>query len=110
MAFAADDAAVGFAELSIRNIVDSCATDRVGYLEGCMSTRSAARASAGRFVRAAEHLGGSEGCTELASDPLIDNDALAARRSAVALGRRDRSGAGLIGRTVPTPGFLLLLL
>src|SRR5579862_6372767 len=26
--------AVGFVELSIRNIVDSCAGDRVGYLEG----------------------------------------------------------------------------
>jgi hypothetical protein len=34
MAFDEDGRQVGFAELSIRNIVDSCSTDRVGYLEG----------------------------------------------------------------------------
>jgi len=75
IAFAADGGAVGFAELSIRNIVDSCATDRVGYLEGWYVDPAFRRQGVGRaLVRAAEQWAATQGCTEFASDALIDNE------------------------------------
>jgi aminoglycoside 6'-N-acetyltransferase I len=67
---------VGFAELSIRNIVDSCVTDRVGYLEGLYVVPAARRRGVARtLILASERWASGEGCTEFASDALIDNDA-----------------------------------
>lgn len=76
---------VGFAELSIRNIVDSCSTDRVGYLEGWYVVPDARRRGVGRaLVAAGEKWAKSEGCREFASDADLEN--LLAQRAHRALG------------------------
>jgi aminoglycoside 6'-N-acetyltransferase I len=73
---------VGFAELSIRNIVDGCDTPFVGYLEGWYVEPAVRRRGAGRaLVEGAERWAQSLGCTEFASDVLIENTvSLAAHR------------------------------
>ena len=74
---AVDDsgAALGFAELSIRSCAEGCATDRVAYLEGWYVAPEARRRGVGRaLVAAAEEWARTRGCTEFASDTLIDND------------------------------------
>jgi aminoglycoside 6'-N-acetyltransferase I len=75
-------ALVGFAELSIRNIVDSCLTDHVAYLEGWYVVPEARRKGIGRaLIRAAEEWAVRQGCTEFGSDSHIDNEvACAAHR------------------------------
>jgi aminoglycoside 6'-N-acetyltransferase I len=76
---------VGFAELSIRSVVDSCETDRVAYLEGWYVDPHARRHGVGRaLIAAAEAWGRAQGCTEFGSDTQITNmDSAAAH---VALG------------------------
>jgi aminoglycoside 6'-N-acetyltransferase I len=75
LAFDDSGRAVGFAELSIRNIVDSCSTNRVTYLEGWYVEPSLRRHGVGSaLVAAAERWGVEQGCTEFGSDSLIDND------------------------------------
>jgi aminoglycoside 6'-N-acetyltransferase I len=74
LAVDADGRAVGFAELSIRNIVDSCTTGRVGYLEGWYVSPDARRQGVGRaLVAAAERWAAGAGCTEFGSDSGLDN-------------------------------------
>ena len=71
----ANGEASGFAELSIRNYAEDCETDRVAYLEGWYVEPEARRQGVGRsLVRAAEAWGRRQGCTEFASDALIDNE------------------------------------
>ncbi|HMG18985.1 MAG TPA: aminoglycoside 6'-N-acetyltransferase [Gemmatimonadales bacterium] len=78
------DAAVGFAELSIRRYAEDCVTDRVAYLEGWYVTREARRQGVGRaLVRAAEEWAKEQGCTEFASDALLDNVVSAAAHRAL---------------------------
>jgi aminoglycoside 6'-N-acetyltransferase I len=68
-------AAVGFAELSIRAYAEDCTTDRVAYLEGWYVVPDARRQGIGRaLIAAAEAWGRSQGCSEFASDALLDND------------------------------------
>ena len=68
------DEPIGFAELFIRNYAEDCATDRVVYLEGWYVEPPARRHGVGRaLVAAAEDWGRAQGCTEFASDALIDN-------------------------------------
>ena len=67
--------AIGFAELSIRNIVDSCAVGRVAYLEGWYVEPAVRRQGVGAaLIAAAERWGIEQGCTEFGSDSLIDNE------------------------------------
>lgn len=67
--------AVGFVELSIRNIVDSCSTDRVGYLEGWYVIPEVRRHGiGGSLVAAAEDWARANGCREFASDAELTND------------------------------------
>ena len=74
LAFTAGTAAVGFAELSIRNIVDGCATDRVAYLEGSYVVPNSRRKGIGRaLIQAAGDWATRQGCTEFGSDANIDN-------------------------------------
>jgi len=78
------DAAVGFAELSIRNYAEDCVTDRVGYLEGWYVAPEARRRGIGRaLVWAAEDWARQQGCTEFGSDALIDNQISAAAHRAL---------------------------
>jgi aminoglycoside 6'-N-acetyltransferase I len=75
IALTADSAPAGFAELSIRNIVDGCATDRVAYLEGWYVVPTSRRKGIGRaLLHAAEQWAIDQGCTELGSDSEIDNE------------------------------------
>lgn len=92
LAFGPDGAAAGLAELSIRNIVDGCATGRVGYLEGWYVVPHLRRRGIGAaLVAEAENWARRQGCTEFGSDSNVDNGAsLAAHR---ALGFQESSRA-----------------
>jgi len=84
LAFDETGAPAGFAELSIRNYAEDCRTSRVAYLEGWYVEAHARRKGVGRaLVAAAEDWGRSQGCTEFASDALIDNDVSAAAHRAL---------------------------
>jgi aminoglycoside 6'-N-acetyltransferase I len=75
LALTTNSAPVGFAELSIRNIVDGCSTDRVAYLEGWYVAPESRRKGIGRaLIHAAERWAIGQGCTEFGSDSEIDND------------------------------------
>jgi aminoglycoside 6'-N-acetyltransferase I len=75
LAIAANGMPVGFAELSIRNIVDGCSTDNVAYLEGWYVVAEARRLGMGRMLfEAAEQWATRRGCTEFASDAFIDDE------------------------------------
>jgi aminoglycoside 6'-N-acetyltransferase I len=75
---------VGFAELSIRSFAEGCVTDRVAYLEGWYVVPEARRQGVGAaLVRSAEEWARSQGCTEFASDALIDNHVSAAAHRAL---------------------------
>jgi aminoglycoside 6'-N-acetyltransferase I len=85
IAFGDDGCAVGFVELSIRNIVDSCSTDRVGYLEGWYVVPEARRLGIGAaLVAAGERWAREQGCLEFASDAAVSNEA--SQRAHLALG------------------------
>jgi aminoglycoside 6'-N-acetyltransferase I len=88
------DAPIGFAELSIHNIVDGCSTGNVGYLEGWYVVPAVRRRGVGRaLIAAAESWARGQGCTEFGSDAAIDNVvSLAAHR---ALGFEETSRACL---------------
>ena len=69
-----DDRAIGFAELSIRAYAEGCETDRVAFLEGWYVVPEARRHGVGRaLVAAAEQWAALQGCTEFASDAVLDN-------------------------------------
>jgi aminoglycoside 6'-N-acetyltransferase I len=73
VAEAGDDLA-GFVELSIRPYAEGCETDRVAYLEGWYVAPRFRRRGVGRaLVARAEAWGREQGCSEFASDALLDN-------------------------------------
>jgi aminoglycoside 6'-N-acetyltransferase I len=75
---------VGLAELSIRPCAEGCVTDRVAYLEGWYVAPDGRRRGVGRaLVRAVEQWARGQGCTELASDTAVDNEASTAAHRAV---------------------------
>lgn len=75
---------VGFAELSIRAYAEDCVTDNVAYLEGWYVVPEARRRGVGRaLVAAAEEWAVAQGCTEFASDALLDNAPSAAAHRAL---------------------------
>jgi aminoglycoside 6'-N-acetyltransferase I len=75
---------VGFAELNIRPYAEGCSTDRVGFLEGWFVVPDARRQGVGRaLLVAAEEWARAQGCTEFASDTLVDNDVSAAAHHAL---------------------------
>jgi aminoglycoside 6'-N-acetyltransferase I len=79
-----DSNAVGFAELSIRAYAEGCLTDRVAFLEGWYVVPEARRRGVGSaLVHAAEVWGRDQGCTEFASDAVLDNDISAAAHQAL---------------------------
>ena len=80
----AQDRPLGFAELNIRPYAEDCDTDRVAYLEGWYVEPAARRHGVGRaLVAAAEDWGRAQGCTEFASDALLDNVVSAAAHLAL---------------------------
>ena len=79
-----DGGLAGFAELSIRNIAESCTSGRVAYLEGWYVEPRLRRRGIGRaLVAAAEEWGRAQGCTEFGSDTQIDNHDSAAAHLAL---------------------------
>lgn len=75
---------VGLAELNIRPYAEGCSTDRVGFLEGWFVVPDARRQGVGRaLLVAAEAWAREQGCTEFASDTLVDNDVSATAHQAL---------------------------
>lgn len=67
---------VGFLEASIRNQVEDCDTENVGYLEGWFVEMDHRRQGIGaKLVAAAEDWARAHGCAEMASDAEIGNTA-----------------------------------
>ncbi|HEX7939799.1 MAG TPA: aminoglycoside 6'-N-acetyltransferase [Gemmatimonadaceae bacterium] len=88
--FAVDGAgrALGFAELNIRAYAEGAESERVAYLEGWYVVDDARRTGVGAaLIRAAEDWGRAQGCTEFASDALLENEVSA--RAHTALGFRE---------------------
>ena len=77
---------VGFAEVGLRSHADGCDVTRaVGYLEGWYVVQTLRRRGIGRkLLRAAEEWARKQGCVEMASDALIENEV--SRRTHEALG------------------------
>jgi len=76
---------IGFAEVTLRPFADGCASNPVGYLEGWyVVPEERRRGVGGALVRAAEDWARERGCSEMASDTLLDN--LLGERSHRALG------------------------
>ena len=75
---------VGFVELSIRPYAEGCDTDSVAYLEGWYVAPEARLQGVGRsLIQAAEQWAREEGCSEFASDALVDNEIGAAAHRAL---------------------------
>lgn len=66
--------AVGFLEFNIRAYAEGCQSDRVGFIEGWYVEPAFQRQGIGRaLVAFAEQWALNLGCTEMASDAVIDN-------------------------------------
>ena len=79
-----DGRIAGFAELSVRPYAEDCDTDRVAYLEGWYVDPEGRRQGVGRaLVEAAEAWAEGLGCSEFASDALLENTASAAAHRAL---------------------------
>jgi aminoglycoside 6'-N-acetyltransferase I len=64
----------GFVEVSLRDTADGCDSSPVGYVEGWFVEQAFRGKGIGRaLVASAEAWARSFGCTEMASDALIDN-------------------------------------
>lgn len=74
----------GLLEASLRQYADGCTTSPVGYIEGWYIDPDLRQQGFGaKLVRAAEDWARSRGCTEMASDCAIENDASEAAHRAV---------------------------
>jgi aminoglycoside 6'-N-acetyltransferase I len=79
-----DGRLVGFIELSLRNIVDSCESSPVGYIEGWFVDADRRHQGVGRaLVAAGEAWARGRGCTEMGSDSELDNTASQAAHRAL---------------------------
>ena len=68
------DRAVGFAEVSVREYVDGCTTQPVGYLEGIYILPEYRRKGLARaLVKNAESWSRGKGCAEFGSDAKLDD-------------------------------------
>ena len=72
----ADGSLVAFIEASIRDYAEACETSPVGYIEAWYVDEHVRGQKLGReMVRAAEEWARAKGCTEMASDTWLDNEA-----------------------------------
>jgi aminoglycoside 6'-N-acetyltransferase I len=79
-----DGEIVGFAEVGVRAYAEDCLTSPVGYLEGIYVSEVSRERGVGRaLVAAAEAWARKLGCTEMASDRELANDASGAFHAAV---------------------------
>jgi len=79
-------ALIGFAEVGLRSHADGCdASHGVGYIEGWYVVKSHRKQGIGRkLLAAAEHWARKQGCVEMASDALVENEV--SQRAHAALG------------------------
>jgi aminoglycoside 6'-N-acetyltransferase I len=72
-----DGKLTGFVEVGLRSHADGCDVSRpVGFVEGWFVRQQHRNQGVGReLIRAAEEWSRAQGCREMASDALIDNDA-----------------------------------
>jgi aminoglycoside 6'-N-acetyltransferase I len=71
-----DGSLVGFAEASLREWAEGCSSSPVGYLEGWYVAAHARRRGVGSaLLKAAEEWASACGCTEMASDTELGNEA-----------------------------------
>jgi aminoglycoside 6'-N-acetyltransferase I len=83
--------AVGFAEVSVREYVDGCTTQPVGYLEGIyIHPEYRKKGLARALVRNAESWASTRGCTEFGSDAKLDDSASIAFHNAVGFRETER--------------------
>lgn len=65
----------GFIEVGLRKYADGCDTSPVGYIEGWYVDPDLRRQGVGaELVRVGEEWARAQGCTEMASDCLLDNE------------------------------------
>ena len=65
---------IGMVEVGLRDYAEGCNTSPVGYIEGWSVREDARRRGIGRALfAAAEDWARARGCTEIASDALLDN-------------------------------------
>ncbi len=81
-----DGTLLGFVEVGLRSQADGCDPRHpVGYVEGWLVAEGHRRQGIGRaLIRAAEDWARRQGCTEMASDALLENEP--SHRAHVALG------------------------
>ena len=66
---------IGFLEMSVRSYAEECETDRVGYCEGWFVKEVHRRKGVGRLLmHAGVEWARARGCSEFASDALLDNE------------------------------------
>ncbi|QFY62177.1 GNAT family N-acetyltransferase [Rhizobium grahamii] len=75
LAFSPDGSAIGFAEACLRrDYVNGCKSSPVLFLEGIYVEEASRRSGVGRaLLEAVRGFGNASGCTEFASDALLDN-------------------------------------
>ena len=74
VAEAEDGHIIGFLETNIRNYAEGCTSHNVGYIEGWYVEENYRQRGVGRaLVIAGENWARAQGCSEMASDCLIDN-------------------------------------
>jgi aminoglycoside 6'-N-acetyltransferase I len=85
-------ALVGFAEVGLRSHADGCdASQAVGYLEGWYVTEDRRKQGIGRkLLIAAEEWARKQGCVEMASDALLENEVSQRAHEALGYAEVDR--------------------
>ena len=93
---------VGFAEVSLREYAEGCLSSPVGYLEGWFVMPEARGNGVGAaLVSAAEDWARSLGCSEMASDAEVENDA--SRRAHRALGFKEVCSIVCLRKSLDSP-------
>jgi aminoglycoside 6'-N-acetyltransferase I len=81
----------GFLEASLRRYADGCSTSPVGYIEGWYVDADLRQQGVGAsLVAAAETWAAEQGCTEMASDCLLDNQVSLATHLALGYDETER--------------------
>jgi len=76
VASSGNEGSIAFIEAGLRNYAEGCETSPVGYIEAWYVDAHLRGQKLGRaLIRAAEHWAREKGCTEMASDTWLENEA-----------------------------------